>query len=158
MDTPAFSLLSPVLEILQLIKTKYIIRFIENSLKAASIEYLSVFNIALLRIQYISEQTNESMRCNHLLHLGLLRDSLSNFDILVHAAYMRFHHPTSSFVAECKGLCSSIADIKDDRAFSLLHQEFHRFWYYASLSTCCQNLEKNWDHRENFGRKRRSNF
>ena len=19
-----------------------------------------------------------------------------------------------------------------------------RFWYYASLSTCCQNLEKNW--------------
>ena len=24
-----------------------------------------------------------------------------------------------------------------------------RFWYYASLSTCCQNLEKNWGHREN---------
>ena len=23
-----------------------------------------------------------------------------------------------------------------------------RFWYYASLSTCCQNLEKNWGHRE----------
>ena len=21
-----------------------------------------------------------------------------------------------------------------------------RFWYYASLSTCCQNLEKNWGH------------
>ena len=26
-----------------------------------------------------------------------------------------------------------------------------RFWYYASLSTCCQNLEKNWGHRENLG-------
>ena len=26
-----------------------------------------------------------------------------------------------------------------------------RFWYYASLSTCCQNLEKKWGHRENLG-------
>ena len=27
-----------------------------------------------------------------------------------------------------------------------------RFWYYASLSTCCQNLEKkNWGHRKNLG-------
>ena len=26
-----------------------------------------------------------------------------------------------------------------------------RFWYYASLSTCCQNLEKNWGNRENLG-------
>ena len=26
-----------------------------------------------------------------------------------------------------------------------------RFWYYASLSTCCPNLEKNWGHRENLG-------
>ena len=26
-----------------------------------------------------------------------------------------------------------------------------RFWYYASISTCCQNLEKNWGHRENLG-------
>ena len=26
-----------------------------------------------------------------------------------------------------------------------------RFWYYASLGTCCQNLEKNWSHRENLG-------
>ena len=26
-----------------------------------------------------------------------------------------------------------------------------RFWYYVSLSTCCQNLEKNWGHRENLG-------
>ena len=27
-----------------------------------------------------------------------------------------------------------------------------RFWYYADLSTCCQNLEKkNWDYRENLG-------
>ena len=24
-----------------------------------------------------------------------------------------------------------------------------RFWYYADLSTCCQNLEKNWGYREN---------
>ena len=23
-----------------------------------------------------------------------------------------------------------------------------RFWYYASLSTCCQNLKKNWGHWE----------
>ena len=26
-----------------------------------------------------------------------------------------------------------------------------RFWYYASVSICCQNLEKNWGHRENLG-------
>ena len=26
-----------------------------------------------------------------------------------------------------------------------------RFWYYAPLSTCRQNLEKNWGHRENLG-------
>ena len=26
-----------------------------------------------------------------------------------------------------------------------------RFWYYASLGTCCQNLEKKWGHRENLG-------
>ena len=26
------------------------------------------------------------------------------------------------------------------------------FWYYASLSSCCQNLEKkNWGHRKNLG-------
>ena len=24
-----------------------------------------------------------------------------------------------------------------------------RFWYYADLGTCCQNLEKNWSHQEN---------
>ena len=26
-----------------------------------------------------------------------------------------------------------------------------RLWYYASLSTCCQNVKKNWGHRENLG-------
>ena len=26
-----------------------------------------------------------------------------------------------------------------------------RFWYYADLSTCCQNLEKNWSYWENLG-------
>ena len=26
-----------------------------------------------------------------------------------------------------------------------------RFWYYASFSTCCQNLEKKWGNRENLG-------
>ena len=26
-----------------------------------------------------------------------------------------------------------------------------RFWYNTALSTCCQNLEKNWGHRENLG-------
>ena len=36
----------------------------------------------------------------------------------------------------------------DDRAFNLLHQELPQIWYYASLSTCCQNLEKNWGHGE----------
>ena len=33
-------------------------------------------------------------------------------------------------------------NVKDDRAYSLLHQELPQIWYYASLSTCCQNLEK----------------
>ena len=33
-----------------------------------------------------------------------------------------------------------------------------RFWYYASLSTCCQNLEKKLRSPEKFGRKRGSNF
>ena len=27
-----------------------------------------------------------------------------------------------------------------------------RFWYNTALSTCCQNLEKNWGHRENLGK------
>ena len=26
-----------------------------------------------------------------------------------------------------------------------------RFWYNTALSTCCQNLEKNWGYRENLG-------
>ena len=33
-----------------------------------------------------------------------------------------------------------------------------RFWYYASLSTCCQNLEKKLGSPGKFGRKRGSNF
>ena len=33
-----------------------------------------------------------------------------------------------------------------------------RFWYYASLSTCCQNVEKNWGHRENLGESRGETF
>ena len=37
---------------------------------------------------------------------------------------------------------SKLSGFKDDRAFSLLHQELPQIWYYASLSTCCQNLEK----------------
>ena len=61
---------------------------------------------------------------SHLLHLGLLRDSLSNFDISFHATHMRSHHPTSSLFQSAKlGLFSSIVDIKDDRAFGLLHKE-----------------------------------
>ena len=58
-----------------------IIRCIENSLKADSLEYLSVFNVAL-RIRYISEQPNDSMRCNHLLHLGL-KNCVTLFQILI---------------------------------------------------------------------------
>ena len=27
-----------------------------------------------------------------------------------------------------------------------------RFWYNTALSTCCQNREKNWGHRENLGK------
>ena len=27
-----------------------------------------------------------------------------------------------------------------------------RFWYYASLSTCCKNLKKSWGHQENLGK------
>ena len=33
-----------------------------------------------------------------------------------------------------------------------------RFWYYASLGTCCQNLEKKLGSPGKFGRKRGSNF
>ena len=32
---------------------------------------------------------------------------------------------------------------KDNRAFGLLLWNSLRLWYYASISTCCQNLEKN---------------
>ena len=28
-----------------------------------------------------------------------------------------------------------------------------RFWYYTSLSTCCENLEKNWSDRKNLGER-----
>ena len=31
-------------------------------------------------------------------------------------------------------------------------RKYFRFLYYASLSTCCQNLEKNWSHRKNLGK------
>ena len=37
---------------------------------------------------------------------------------------------------------TSVSFKDDDRAFSLLHQESPQIWYYASLSTCCQNREK----------------
>ena len=33
-----------------------------------------------------------------------------------------------------------------------------RFWYYASLSTYCQNLEKNWGHWENLGESKGQTF
>ena len=33
-----------------------------------------------------------------------------------------------------------------------------RFWYYASLNTCSQNLEKNWGHWENLGESLRQTF
>ena len=33
-----------------------------------------------------------------------------------------------------------------------------RFWYYASLSTYCQNLEKNWGHWENLGESEGQTF
>ena len=33
-----------------------------------------------------------------------------------------------------------------------------RFWYYASLSTCCQNLEKKLGSLGKFGRKRGQTF
>ena len=43
--------------------------------------------------------------------------------------------------------------LKDDCAFSLSHRNSLRFWYYASLSTFCQNLEKNGAHWENLGER-----
>ena len=33
-----------------------------------------------------------------------------------------------------------------------------RFWYYASFSTCCQNLEKDWGHQENLRERRSQTF
>ena len=44
-----------------------------------------------------------------------------------------------------------MSQLKDDHAFSLLHQEIPQILDYASLSTCCQNCEKNWGHQENLG-------
>ena len=46
--------------------------------------------------------------------------------------------------------------LKGDRAFTVPLVSYIsnsvRFWYYASLSNYCQNLEKdNWGHRENLG-------
>ena len=42
-------------------------------------------------------------------------------------------------------------DLKDDRVFSILHQELRQILVCADLSTCCQNLEKNWSYQENLG-------
>ena len=33
-----------------------------------------------------------------------------------------------------------------------------RFWYHASLSTCCQNLEKDWGPWENLGERGAQTF
>ena len=51
-----------------------------------------------------------------------------------------------------------LSALKDDRAFSLLHQELPQILEYASLSTCCQNLEKKLGSPGKFLRKRGSNF
>ena len=44
--------------------------------------------------------------------------------------------------------------VKDDRAFSLLHQELPQILLLCFFSTCYQNLEKNWGHQENLGGSR----
>ena len=41
--------------------------------------------------------------------------------------------------------------LKDDRAFSLLHQDFLRLWYYAPLVPVVKILKKSWGHRGNLG-------
>ena len=81
------------------------------------------------------------MRCNHLLHLGLLRDSLSNFDILFHATYMRSHHPTSSLLQSAKASAVPLLILRTTVPLVCYIKNSLRFWYHASLSTCCQNLE-----------------
>ena len=84
------------------------------------------------------------MRCKHLLHLGLLRDSLSNFDILFHATYMRSHHPTSSLslLQSAKASTVPLLILRTTVPLVSYIRNSFRFWYHASLSTCCQNLEK----------------
>ena len=82
------------------------------------------------------------MRCNHLLHLGLLRGSLSNFDILFHATYMRSHHPTTSLLQSAKASTVPWLILRTTVPLVSYIRNSFRFWYYASLSTCCQNLEK----------------
>ena len=82
------------------------------------------------------------MRCNHLLHLGLLRDSLSNFDILFHATYMRLHHPTSSLLQSAKASEVPLLILRTTVPLVSYIRDSLRFWYYASLSTYCQSLEK----------------
>ena len=53
---------------------------------------------------------------------------------------------------------SQLSGFKDDHVFSLLHQELPQVRYYASLSTCCQNLEKKIGVTGKIWRKRGSNF
>ena len=94
-------------------------------------------------MQYISEQTNKEYALqSSLLHLGLLRDSLSSFDILFDATYMRSHHPTSSLLQSAKASAVPLLILRTTVPFVSYIRNSLRFWSYASLSTCCQNLEK----------------
>ena len=48
--------------------------------------------------------------------------------------------------------------VKDDPVFVSYIRISLRFWYYASLSNCCQNLEKNWGQRKALGESEDQTF
>ena len=66
----------------------------------------------------------------------------SNFDILFHATYVRSHHPTSSLLQSAKASKVPLLILRTTVPLVSYIRNSLRFWYYASLSTCCQNLGK----------------
>ena len=55
---------------------------------------------------------------------------------------MRSHHPTSSLLQSAKASAVPLLILRTTVPLASYIRNSLRFWYYASLSTCCQNLEK----------------
>ena len=64
---------------------------------------------------------------------------------------MLSHHPSSSLLQSANASAVPLLILRTTVPLVSYIRRSLRLWYYASLSTCCQNIEKNGDQRENLG-------